>query len=371
MLSHMLELLLAGKQAEVDARAAALQAQPRGDRRLVERVEHEVSRNPEAGITFGPAGRATVHGDGRAFDGGVFETPSMAELRARQGGTGARSRLSVLIGSDPLTDIGLLQATAAPGTTFQVASQFNCLEATDPYITRVYDYFRDPTQGPRAAISAFPGTLVRHYAAPRPGGGRFVQTEDHHLNLLERALPAEVATVHCGYLTSDGIPDFGRAAATLEENFEQLCVGVHRDVEVCFGGGWDGAVEPGVHISQVTTSTFAGGGYSGATRIMGSVHDLCRSLLRAAYLGTFLAAQKTVVLTLIGGGVFANPHSLIFNSLLWALDQRDAGAVEPLDVVLNARLLDDTITFDWVRDEAKARGGAVVHVADGRLHKLV
>ncbi len=367
MLSAMLELLLAGKQAEVEARVAALRALPRGDQGLVKRVEAEVAANPAAGITFGADGRATVRGDGRAFDGGVFETPSIGELRARHRPGSQRARLSVLLGADPLTDIGLLQATAAPGTTFQVASQFNCLEAPDDVIVPVHRYFNDPTQGPRAAVSAFPGALVRHYAAPRPGGSsRFTQTEDDHLNLLARALPVEVARVHCGYLTSDGIPNFDRAAKVLQKNFEDICVGVHRDIEVVFGGGWDSAVDPGVRIAQVTTSTFAGGGYSGSTRIAGAVEEICRSLLRAAYLGTFLAAKKTAVLTLIGGGVFGNPHALIFESILWALDQRDAGSSEPLDVVLNARELQEDVPLELVRAAVKARGGLLVQMSNGR-----
>ena len=33
------------------------------------------------------------------------------------------------------TDIGSLQATAGPGMLFQVASQFNCLEAPGPFVT--------------------------------------------------------------------------------------------------------------------------------------------------------------------------------------------------------------------------------------------
>ena len=365
----MLELLLAGKQAEVEARVAALRARPRGERELVDRVEYEVARNPAQGITFDSGGRATVHGDGRTFEGGVFETPSIAELRARQGGGSSSSRLSVLLGSDPLTDIGLLQATAAPQTTFQVASQFNCLEAPGEVIVPVYRYFRDPTQGPRAAISAFPGALVRHYAAPGKNGERFEQKEGRELNLLADAL-LDTARVQCGYLMSQNIPDLALAAAALEQRFESIRVGVHRDVEVVFGANWDGAVDPGVRITQVCTSTYAGGGYSGNSRIEGDVERIARSALRAAYLGTFLAARKTVVLTLIGGGVFANRHSLIFNSLLWALKERDAIASRPLDVVLNARQLDDTITEDWVREEVRARSGAMVQVDGGRLRKL-
>ena len=52
-----------------------------------------------------------------------------------------------------LTDIGALQASAPPGSLFQVASQFNCLESPGAYVTPVAAYLGDPTQGPRASIS--------------------------------------------------------------------------------------------------------------------------------------------------------------------------------------------------------------------------
>jgi AhpD family alkylhydroperoxidase len=92
----------------------------------------------------------------------------------------------VLDGASPATDIGALQATAPAGSLFQVASQFNCLEAPYATVTDIADYFHDSTQGPRASISAFPGTFVRHYAAPGRAGTRFVQTTNgRQLNLLD------------------------------------------------------------------------------------------------------------------------------------------------------------------------------------------
>jgi len=56
------------------------------------------------------------------------------------GGTGAKARLWLFHGVSPMKDIGALQATSGDGTLFQVASQFNCLEATGPHVSRVADY---------------------------------------------------------------------------------------------------------------------------------------------------------------------------------------------------------------------------------------
>src|SRR5262245_1301288 len=172
--------------------AAALASKGRGDLGLVARAEAEVAADPARAIRVNAAGEATVYAAGRSFRGGRFEAPPLCELRARA--LEARGRagrppsaltLWVLDGASPVTDIGTLQAFAPPGSLFQVASQFNCLESPGAFVTEVAGYVHDPTQGPRASISAFPGTLVRHYAAPLPGGGRFVQsTEGRQLELL-------------------------------------------------------------------------------------------------------------------------------------------------------------------------------------------
>src|SRR5450759_5464986 len=84
----------------------------------------------------------------------------------------------------------------------------------------------------------------------------------------------------------------------------------------------DGAVEGEPLIAQVFTSTLAAGGYGQEGAIAGQAEALCRQLLRAAYVGTLLAAvdlgKERVVLTMIGGGVFGNPHELIVDSIVWA-----------------------------------------------------
>jgi hypothetical protein len=275
-------------------------------------------------------------------------------------------RLWALWGEGPLTDIGALQAWASQGTLFQVASQFNCLEAPEACVVPVRRYLSDPTQGPRAAVSAFPGTLLRHFAAPGPGGVRFVQTEERQLDLLADALPPEVGRVRCGYLEWGGLADPARAAAALEERFDQIRVGAHDEVEVVLGYAWDGAVDPGRRLAQVCTSTLAGGGYSPGLRDEEQplATALCRQLLRAANLGTLLAAlalgKQRVVLTLIGGGVFGNPHALIWETICWAVDQVIALGAGPLEVVVNARRLEAGLVGSPdspVDRDTAARGG--------------
>jgi hypothetical protein len=277
----------------------------------------------------------------------------------------ARPRLFALIGTDPATDIGALQATASPGSLFQVASQFNCLEAPDAMLVPVFRYFRDPTQGPRASISAFAGTLLRHYSAPAKDGTRFTQSEQHQLDLLADALPVEIGRVYSGYLMTQHIADLSAAAAALERNFDRVCVGVHDGAEVVFGHQWDGEVIGAPRIAQVFTSTLALG-YSEGSYDAHAAAKVCTTLLRAAYLGTLLAAaalgKKTVVLTLIGGGVFQNSHRIILEAILWAVEQ----VTHPMDVVINAREIDQEVRPALLAATGK-HGGRCFHVDNGQV----
>lgn len=369
----MIDLILSGQQAQVTELRSALAARPRADRTMVERIEAELAKSPQRLVSFDASGRATLTGAGRQFDGGRFSVKSLGRLKQEalaHRTAGAKVTFSVIAGQDPLTDIGLLQAAASPGSLFQVASQFNCLEAPDAMLVPVHRYFTDPTQGPRASISAFPGTLVRHYAAPANDGSRFVQTDGRQLDLLATALEGTGSRVDSGYLLSQNVKDVEATTRALTERFDDVCVGVHEQVEVVFGANWDGPVLEGQRIAQVFTSTYAGGGYSTA-RTEGPVLDLCRVLLRAAYAGTLFAAAglgtKTVVLTLIGGGVFANPHPLIWESILWAVEQTEALVHAPLHVVLNGREVAGTLGEAVLSEATRARGGVFAHVEQGHI----
>ncbi|MBK8936292.1 MAG: dual specificity protein phosphatase family protein [Polyangiaceae bacterium] len=351
-------------------RVAQLELALRGSRggasALAQRLEAAVAKAPAACFAFDGEGNATLRVGDETFAAGRFAVPSIAELRdaarrarARDGEEAppGKVRLSLLAGAHVLTDIGTLQASAPPGVVFLVASQFDCLEAPGPAIVKVADYPSDPTQGPRASISALPGTLLRHYRAPRWDGGRFVQTAANCLDLLGDAVDEPTATVRCGYLRPSDIPSMPKLAERLAANFERIRVGVHDEVEVLFGNDWGGPVAlPHPRIAQVFTSTLALGGYgrddgSEATR------DVCRSLLRAAYLGTLLAAcalcKHTVVLTLIGGGVFGNRHDDIWEAIRFALAEIDALVGSAFHVVVNTRQPPGAIALSLVRD----RGG--------------
>lgn len=352
----------------------ASRARGGGDRTLVARAEDEVRSDPAAHIRFDDTGLATLHAVDRVFQAGRFETPTIGELRRKAaearraaGEPEARLRFHVLDGASAATDIGALQADAPPGSLFQVASQFNCLEAPDAFVTDVASYFYDPTQGPRASISTFPGTLVRHYAAPRADGTRFVQqTGGPQLNLLEELCTEGLAIVTNGYLTTSSISRPAALAQALEERFDELRAGVHDTIEVVFGQDWDGPVPGAPHhtVAQVFSSTVAAGGYGLLDPADSTMIALVRSLQCAAYFGALLAAAtlgKThAVLTLVGGGVFGNPVPVIWESILWAADTIRPLLHRDLDVVVNGYNLGRHVPAATLGEAAAARGGALV-----------
>ena len=346
-----------------------------GDRRQVAGIETELQAQPGDSFHFDRDGTGILRTGETRFSVGRFEGVSIDDLRrraidARKSTSGGRVRLFILDGVSPATDIGSLQATAGPETLFQVASQFNCLESPGPYITSVANYFNDPTQGPRASISAFPGTLLRHYAAPGEDGEHFVQTNNgRQINLLEAVCSPGVAEVCNGYLTSSGISDRLAFVDALERRFEEIRIGMHDDVPVVLGYNWDGAVQGERRIGQVFTSTFAGGGYSKSND---TEHlAICAPLLRAAYIGTLLAAaalrRSKVVLTLIGGGVFGNPIPLIWESIQWALTEVEPLLSTQMNVVLNGRNLSDHLSLDTLLPAVRASGGAMVQFGSGGI----
>jgi hypothetical protein len=323
-------------------------------------------------FSFDADGFATLAVEGHTWHAGRFETPSIAQLRERAknaAGSGGRCRLWVLDGAAPATDVGGLQATASPGSLFQAASQFNCLESPGPYITPVVQYFRDSTQGPRASVSAFPGTLLRHYAAPGAEGKRFVQTEKTQINLLADVFGAEVALVQSGYLMAHNVRDPAGLVAALTTRFDSIRVGVHERVQVVLGYDFEGSVDDSEHrrIAQVFTSTVAGGGYSGEAMSGAEFEGGCRQLLRAAYLGTLLAAttlgQRRAVLTLIGGGVFGNSVPLIWDAIRWAVAETEPLLSSDLDVIVNGRNLGGHVSRESILAAVRERGGALLAFA--------
>jgi hypothetical protein len=131
------------------------------------------------------------------------------------------------------------------------------------------------------------------YAAPGSDGGRFVQqTSGPQIDLLADLFGPGQSPVRGGYLRDHGGMGASALAAVLDARFDRIRVGVHDEAPVILGHAWDGAVEgPDRRITQVFTSTVAGGGYGGQRALGEEFRPACCRTLRAAYLGTLATAR--------------------------------------------------------------------------------
>jgi O-acetyl-ADP-ribose deacetylase (regulator of RNase III) len=111
-------------------------------------------------------------------------------------------------------------------------------------------------------------------------------------------------------------------------------------------------------------AAFAFDATGSATLSAAAFGKACQQLLRAAYLGTLLAAtslaRKRVVLTLIGGGVFRNPVSLIWDAIVWAVDEVQPFLSHDLDVIVNGYHLGRLMDLSRILPAVRARGGAIL-----------
>eukprot|EP00913_Durusdinium_trenchii_P019130 g17977.t1 len=235
-------------------------------------------------------------------------------------------------------DIGDLQAKLKTEhrAMVQIASNFNCLEnpsrgCLPDYGSLVEKYCVDSTQGPAASFGVPAASLLRaHYAffdSSKPASS-WGQTKDQQVDLLRR-VQHYFGTCVNGKATLTGaeeqLPD-----EKIDEVFEQIEVGIHSDAEVIFGRGpsWDRAVNILDEKPLVDQVLSASVNWNSPCLSRAEVVDetkllpLTRAALRAAYRGAYLAAiargRHLLLLTLIGGGVFSNPHDMILEELALA-----------------------------------------------------
>ena len=162
--------------------------------------------------------------NGARYAYGAFSTPSLAELRAAVaaaagGGAGGGARPSTF--ANVVGDAAGFHARF-PGATFQVASQFNCLEFVGPGVVPedgVTGYAGDRTQGPCCAIACGAATVYRNYYALAGGAAQSREAQIENLGPLLAALgpPARGSfTVRGGYTLADdaALAAYGDALAS-------------------------------------------------------------------------------------------------------------------------------------------------------------
>jgi hypothetical protein len=275
--------------------------------------------------------------NGASYGIGDLELVSLQTLRERvnsAGGPSGRLRVSVVTG-------GVRRMHQLPENAdalFQVASQFNLLEMVSPAVTPeqgVTRYQHDLTQGPACAIAAGAATIYRNYFARVDGSDG--QTTERQFNglaglgeALGTALNQPVKTLwdmQNGYAlcTRAGLDSIAEHFRSLQpEQLDilrgELCIGIHRDVEVT-----DAAWEHRPRVSQAFCSALP----VAYTRVPSSHWEAFALLvLQAAYEATMLAAMlnakrgasKVALLTQLGGGAFGNHDDWIHAAMRRSLE---------------------------------------------------
>mmetsp|Transcript_85947 Transcript_85947/g.165453 ORF Transcript_85947/g.165453 Transcript_85947/m.165453 type:complete len:605 (+) Transcript_85947:64-1878(+) len=283
--------------------------------------------------------------NGVRYKAGQFTTPNLSELEleaVKLGGMGALpGRVTV---RNVKGDVAMFHSQFKNRhATFQVASQFNCLEFPGPYVTPedgITSYVCDRTQGPACSVACGPATALRNYFVE--AGGESGQTCDRQVENLQGILAqlghaGKHITVRNGYtFAADNglmvVKGVLQDSTSLQKSCQQeLRVGVHKDVQVT-SSGWGLCQQ---HDSDQTVTQVFGSAcsiaYSAGNTEMWAA--FARLVLRASFEAALWvgllsalrhdghAGSRRVFLTCLGGGVFGNPMSWIVEAMQAALEK--------------------------------------------------
>jgi hypothetical protein len=289
--------------------------------------------------------------NGKSFSAGTFSTPMLADLRAKGRQILKEMRPGSLKVSNELGDVAKKHTEAENRyATFQVASQFNCLEFVRPQVVPeegVTKYVCDRTQGPACSIACGPATVFRNYFAQVRSGDVEGQTRYRQIDNLadvSRVLgndsKGKLFEIKGGYTLSDGAR-LRKLDEVLMQLTEQgklddvraaLRIGVHKDVQVTSCSWGEQRVEDSKQaVTQVFGSACAVA-YNHNTDNR-SWRNFASIVLEASYEATLWAAllnahdhggrhgSRRVFLTCLGGGVFGNSMSWIMQAMHRAFEQ--------------------------------------------------
>ena len=261
-----------------------------------------------------------------SYECGRLEVVSLQELRERVAAavqSDGKLQVAELVGDARALHMDVANA----GALFQVASQFNLLEMVSPSVTPAQGigiYENDPTQGPACAIACGAGTLYRNYFVPLEG--QIGQTAERQIDCLAdigRALGNEnnrLWEMRNGYAlpTREGLEEIhsrlvNMSEGDLDELRTKLKVGVHSDVQVTLND-----------CTHVVTQVYCSAMPVAYTRHSSEMwRPFAQLILDAAYEATFCAAainadrtgNKSLYLTMLGGGAFGNEESWIIAAI--------------------------------------------------------
>lgn len=267
--------------------------------------------------------------NGRKWTCGTLEVVSLSDLRKRIGSIEKKAPLRV---AEEVADVQDLHANPANSEAlFQVASQFNLLEMVSPSMIPeqgVAIYENDFTQGPACAIATGAGTIYRNYFARV--NGKVGQSDSNQIDCLEEIgavfhnSERKLWEMRNGYalVSESGLKEISERLRTsrpdqIDELRCRLKVGIQWGTQVTIRGC--SHLVSQVYCSALPVAYSDHSSYAWkdfATLILDAAYDatLCAARIKAEMTG-----NKTVFLTLLGGGAFGNESDWIIGAIDRAL----------------------------------------------------
>jgi hypothetical protein len=266
---------------------------------------------------------------GKAYRFGRLEIASLTNLRAQVQAVLAKLPAQKNKVSEVVGDVSNFHEDPQnENAVFQVASQFNLLEMVDQTVSPekgITRYMNDGTQGPSCALSAPAGTFYRNYLVKvNPNEAQRGQTHDrqiHTLASLEKALDVELERQN-GYVFVESVEQLSKITDFIAKQTPEQRDALMGLLEV--GIQWNTEVNDSQkYVQQVYASALPIGYHQTKIRQSTLWPDFACLVLDASYeatlLTTILNLAKNgcgrVYLTYLGGGVFANKHTWIYEAI--------------------------------------------------------
>ncbi len=267
----------------------------------------------------------------RSFVSGELTTPNLAQLRRL-----AAEREDTLAGPLQLSELvadvqSLHKDPANAGAFFQVASQFNLLEMVSPEVSPehgISGYQYDRTQGPACAIACGAGTIYRNYFVEV--AGKAGQSRNRQLDMLADVSLALGNADHSLFQMKNGyaLPSTkglqtinGKLNSASDQELaalrDQLRIGIHANTQVTLQDCTHLVTQAYCSALPVAYTSHAADSWAAFARFV--LDAAYEATLAAAVLNAANTGNKTVFLTLLGGGAFGNKTEWIMAAIARAL----------------------------------------------------
>lgn len=310
----------------------------------------------------------------KKFSAGKFSVCSVSSfqhLEPRNGG-----HLHIIHGNGmKSTKIHLVDVMCAQnhpdfnGATFQVASNFNCLEFLGSKQTAakgVTSYVINHAQGPVCAVSSGPAVTYRNY---------FVQHTDGTIGQLRKEIELLNKTplkIEHGYVKINANEcDKLKNLSFDWSNLDSYQIGVHQNCQITMNRSKKGVIinpDSNQIVHQIFCAAFS---FPRSVIVNEFTYEIDSNILKAEYRATILAAwnnsvlypgkagSNKCVLTLLGGGVFHNPMNIICDAINECKDVIELSGLDVYVVCFDNNAFKNV--YPMLKNTIETTGGKVIN----------